>query len=278
MSMSKKPPQDIAVTALTEVINKSVHIQDQMEEWVDDLSSANIALKMQLGGDYGSIGVRGAIEKSESVENKVREAVDKLSDMNRALQGELQIRQLLEQRLFLMEADRENALTTASYDALTGLPNRMLFNERLKHGIAQAKRHDWLLAVMFVDLDNFKMVNDSYGHDLGDFALKAIAERLKTAMRDEDIVCRHGGDEFLYLFTDMHQKSEIEAIAKKIIMSIEKPIEIDANLSTSFPILSASIGIAIYPKDGTDVNALIKSADVAMYVAKRSRTRYAFAE
>ena len=129
----------------------------------------------------------------------------------------------------------------AMHDALTGLPNRELFDDRLAHAIALAKRHDWTLAVMFLDLDQFKNVNDEHGHAAGDAVLKTIAQRLLHYVRDEDTVCRNGGDEFLYLLMNPRGKKNIEQIAHSVLRTVAQPLGI-ANDELA---IKPSIGIAI---------------------------------
>jgi diguanylate cyclase (GGDEF)-like protein len=172
-----------------------------------------------------------------------------------------------------VKADRNAAL----HDVLTGLPNRALFIDRLEHGIAQAKRHGWTLAVMFVDLDDFKTINDTHGHEVGDGVLRTIATRLKDGTRSDDTVSRLGGDEFLYLLMEIRNKQDASSIAQKIIAAIHAPCEIGLHDRTVRLTVEASIGIAVFPSGGQTVEALIKSADTALYRAKRSRSGYSFA-
>jgi diguanylate cyclase (GGDEF)-like protein len=158
------------------------------------------------------------------------------------------------------------------------MPNRALFNDRLERGFAQAKRHGWILALMFVDLDDFKKINDRYGHDIGDSVLQTIARRLQDNTRGEDTVSRHGGDEFLYLAMDIQKEANISLIAEKIMEEIQAPLNVNVrDLNTSLSI-TASIGISIFPKHGTDADMLVKSADKAMYRAKQNKSGYSFAE
>jgi diguanylate cyclase (GGDEF)-like protein len=159
------------------------------------------------------------------------------------------------------------------HDALTGLPNRVLFNDRLEHGMAQAKRHGWTLAVMFLDLDKFKTINDSYGHDAGDAVLLTIAKRLKETTRTDDTISRHGGDEFLYLLMEINDDQDAAVVAKKIIQAVQVPCDVNVGQLT----VNSSIGISIFPRDGNTAEALIASADAAMYRAKQSQSGYAFA-
>jgi len=154
----------------------------------------------------------------------------------------------------------------ASYDNLTGLPNRLLLNESLDKNIAKASRDNNKLAVLFVDLDNFKPVNDSLGHKAGDKVLKEVAERLKSCIRASDTAARYSGDEFIILLQDVDDGSGSLPVAEHVIHSINQPIVIDEREV----FCGASIGIAIYPEDGKTGEALISNADQAMYVAKES--------
>jgi two-component system, cell cycle response regulator len=158
------------------------------------------------------------------------------------------------------------------HDSTTGLPNRELFDDRLTHAIALAKRHTWMLAVMFLDLDRFKCINDTHGHAVGDGVLKEVAKRLLQHTRDEDTVCRHGGDEFLYLSINPQGRENIERIAGALLNTIGQPID----MGDLQPVIKASIGIAVYPENGTTVEQLIRNADAAMYRAKKSMIGYRF--
>jgi len=154
----------------------------------------------------------------------------------------------------------------ASYDNLTGLPNRLLLNESLEKNIAKAKRDENKLAILFIDLDNFKPVNDSLGHKAGDKVLKEVAKRLKSCIRASDTAARYSGDEFIILLQDVDDGSGSLPVAEQVIHSINQPIHID-ELEV---FCGASIGIAIYPDDGETGESLISNADQAMYVAKES--------
>jgi diguanylate cyclase len=151
------------------------------------------------------------------------------------------------------------------HDSLTGLPNRELFDDRLAKAIALANRHNWTLAVMFLDLDQFKSINDSHGHAAGDAVLEEIAQRLLKRARDEDTVCRTGGDEFLYLLVNPGSRESVESIAGAVLRCIAQPLAV-GDIEC---VVKPSIGIAIYPSDGSSGNELIQNADAAMYRAKR---------
>jgi diguanylate cyclase (GGDEF)-like protein len=178
------------------------------------------------------------------------------------------IHNMLEVRLLYKELEKSNKVLEqkALHDSTTGLPNRDLFNDRLTHAIAMAKRHAWTLAVMFLDLDRFKYINDTHGHAVGDRVLKEVAKRLLGHTRDEDTVCRNGGDEFLYLLINPQGSENIRRIADTLLQSIAQPIDV-GDLK---PIVKTSIGIAVYPDDGTTGEQLIRNADTAMYRAKES--------
>jgi diguanylate cyclase (GGDEF)-like protein len=178
------------------------------------------------------------------------------------------IHNMLEVRLLYKELEKSNKVLEqkALHDSTTGLPNRDLFNDRLTHAIAMAKRHAWTLAVMFLDLDRFKYINDTHGHAVGDRVLKEVAKRLLGHTRDEDTVCRNGGDEFLYLLINPQGSENIRRIADSLLQSIAQPIDV-GDLK---PIVKTSIGIAVYPDDGTTGEQLIRNADTAMYRAKES--------
>jgi diguanylate cyclase (GGDEF)-like protein/PAS domain S-box-containing protein len=152
----------------------------------------------------------------------------------------------------------------ANYDALTGLGNRNLFLTQLKVGIERAARHRRGLALIFIDLDNFKVINDTLGHDVGDQLLSEVARRLKACVRQEDIVCRLGGDEFTVYVEDFADPQLLVSTAQRLVQAVSEPYQI-----TGHDIfVTASIGISTYPNDGATISELVKNADVAMYKVK----------
>ncbi len=160
----------------------------------------------------------------------------------------------------------------AYYDSLTGLPNRSLFSDRAEMALAEAGRYKRKMAIMIVDLDKFKIVNDTYGHDAGDQVLQDIAARLTHAVRRVDTVSRLGGDEFLVLLPEIANEEIVDRIAHRIIRASATPFNFTSN---EIP-LTISIGISLYPEDTDDLNSLVKYADVAMYYVKQSgRNGYA---
>jgi len=159
----------------------------------------------------------------------------------------------------------------AFHDSLTGLPNRKLFSDRLGVALNQAKRNKKQVGIVMLDLDNFKEVNDTLGHDVGDILLKAAAERLSGTLRKSDTVARFGGDEFLLIFPDIKVKEDAIQVVENIIDRFHKPFLID----THQLVITTSIGIAVYPNDGIEEGILLKNADIAMYQAKQAgRDRY----
>lgn len=260
--------------SLTQVLGQSERVKDIVEECADDLSSVNAGLKRELlDGDISPV-IENALEKSEAVEDKVQNASKELSLVNIALKEEVQERTILQEKLAAEIKQGDEACHASLHDLLTGLPNRALFNDRLEHGLAHAKRNNHSLVVMFIDLDDFKSINDTYGHDVGDIVLKTIAKRVKQASRDDDTVCRHGGDEFLYILAEIRSDRDITTIAEKIIATVKVPCDIrirDINISL---IISPSVGIAIFPADGMTADALVANADKAMYQAKRNKSGY----
>jgi diguanylate cyclase (GGDEF)-like protein len=206
------------------------------------------------------------------IESKVSESVDDLQEANESsAQGIHNPKQteIASTDSFEALADTEATIATVElrvfYDSMTALPNRDLFNDRLAHAISLADRHDWTLAVMFLNLDHFKNINDMHGHTTGDCVLKEVAQRLLDHSREEDTVCRNRGDEFLCLLINPQGTENIGRIASQILTNIAQPIDID-DLQL---VITASIGIAVYPKSGTTGEQLIRNADTSMYRAKK---------
>ncbi|MBI3607070.1 MAG: MEKHLA domain-containing protein [Nitrospirae bacterium] len=160
----------------------------------------------------------------------------------------------------------------AHYDSLTGLPNRLLFADRLTHELAQARRAKQMVGLLFLDLDGFKPVNDSLGHDVGDLLLKAAAQRLAGSVRASDTVARLGGDEFTVILHDLNPVEGAAVVAQKILHALSQPFVLEGREVS----VTASIGITVYPLDGETVEGLLKNADTAMYRAKAQAGSYRF--
>ena len=153
----------------------------------------------------------------------------------------------------------------AHHDNLTGLPNRLQLQRQLEHGMAYARRHGSLLAVLFVDIDHFKSINDSLGHDAGDQVLAQFAQRLRQCVREVDTVTRQGGDEFIVLLTELRSGQDAQQVAEKIMVTIAAPFMANGRPLT----VAACIGVAVYPDDDQDTDTLVEKADLAMYAAKQ---------
>lgn len=164
-----------------------------------------------------------------------------------------------------LKKDQERMEMLAFYDPLTGLANRRLFKDRLDQALKKVRRHQNHMALLYLDLDHFKEINDRYGHDAGDELLKEVANRLRDSVRDSDVIARIGGDEFNLILHDLNSEQDASSVAEKVLQVVTEPIDIGmAQVS-----VSASIGITLAPADGMEAKALIKNADVAMYQSKQ---------
>lgn len=179
----------------------------------------------------------------------------------------------LRKQLIKVTESQKQLAYLSQHDAMTGLPNRATGRDHIQQAIANATRHKTRVALLFVDLDNFKSVNDSMGHAAGDLLLKRVAQRLAASVRMSDIVDRHGGDEFVIGLTDVVDLDDVSKAANKVLASLAQPMLInDTEISTS-----CSIGIALFPDDGADYESLLREADIAMYQAKEDgRNIYRF--
>jgi len=166
---------------------------------------------------------------------------------------------------FLIRKQAEEAVRfVATHDALTKLPNRVMFAQRLEHALSQAARHGRRLAVLFIDLDRFKVINDTLGHDVGDALLREVARRLSESLRASDTVARLGGDEFVVLLEELSDPMYVTAVAHKLLAALAQPVILEAREYH----VTASIGASAFPDDSADAQALLKNADIAMYRAK----------
>lgn len=156
-------------------------------------------------------------------------------------------------------------LQLAHYDQVTSLPNRVLFSDRFQQVLRNAQRQNQPVTLMYLDLDHFKEVNDTLGHDVGDVLLKAVAARLMKCVRADDTVARMGGDEFTVILNNLNHQAITERIAQNILDKLTEPFDLNGEVVH----ISASIGISVYPENGTEEDVLLKNADHAMYYAKQ---------
>ena len=171
------------------------------------------------------------------------------------------------------KASEEAIWKQANFDTLTGLPNRRMFNDRLRQDIKKAARDQLPMALIFIDLDGFKAVNDTLGHDFGDILLKQVAERLLQCVRNTDTVARLGGDEFTVILSELKEPGDVVRIVQEILHSLARPFQLKHEVAH----ISGSVGISLFPDDGNDAEVLIKNADQAMYLAKQQgRNRFSY--
>ncbi len=274
--------------ALAQALEQSHEVKAKVEACADELALANEDVKKTIAAGASTLPAKETLDHNEAVETKVQECADDLGSVTKTLaQGidELKVVEsaLASSRTALDEitaslacavASEERAHHRALHDQATGLPNRALFDDRLSHALALAERHDWTVAVMFLDLDRFKAVNDVHGHAAGDVVLKEVAKRLAQDARGEDTVCRNGGDEFLYLLMNPRGRDNVERIAAAVIENVGRTIRVGEKQISIRP----SIGVAIYPSGGLNGEALIENADAAMYRAKKIVCGYAIHE
>lgn len=267
-------------------LEQNNELKAKVKACADEVSAANAAVQQTIAHGAATLSAPKALAQGRQVEHQIKQVAVDLQQVAQTLaQGIEELEQLEAARsrtsIALVESSAALAATRkaakearqrALHDSRTGLPNRDLFNARLQQAMFMAKRHGWTLALMFVDLDGFKCINDRQGHAAGDKVLRAIAARLSQHARKEDIVCRNGGDEFLYLLVNPQGTDNIERIARNILHRIAQPLPVG---DLQF-VVQASIGIALYPDSAMSAEALIGLADSAMYRAKRDGTGYAF--
>ncbi|MDP9109304.1 MAG: diguanylate cyclase [Pseudomonadota bacterium] len=208
--------------------------------------------------------------KNRALEAGAKDFISKPFDFVEVTQ---RIRNMLEVRLLYNRATRtsETLHRLALHDPLTGLPNRRLLEDRIGTAIEHARRNRSHVAMMYIDLDGFKEVNDTWGHDCGDILLQMVSDRLVCAARGEDTVARIGGDEFMVVLGELNDPEDIHIPAKKLVAAVAEPYQIKGQTV----IVTTSIGISIYPYDAATVEALITSSDRALYQAKRAgKNRY----
>jgi diguanylate cyclase (GGDEF)-like protein len=277
--MSSEPP-----AALEQALEQSHDVKAKVEACAEDLALKNDAVQQEIADGATTLPAGKALQDSQVVEATVQECADDLDEVTATLaRGIADIKQVeialtqsraalteAETALSAAQAEERHATLRALHDAATGLPNRVLFDDRLAQGISLAERQGWILAVMFIDLDGFKSINDGHGHAAGDLVLRQVAGRLSQHARIEDTVCRTGGDEFLYLLVNPKCTADVERKAVAMLGDIARTIEVGGRGL----VVRGSIGIALYPGDGTTADQLVRNADTAMYRAKNGGCGY----
>ncbi|OGO82060.1 MAG: diguanylate cyclase [Chromatiales bacterium RIFOXYA1_FULL_46_5] len=274
---SKIPGTKLAIksVSLNGVLKKNEEIKIDVGRAASELASANDVLKQENASLQA---MKVALTQNADAEIMVAKAADDLKRVNIKLANEIAVRVGIESELDSMKTDlatvRDDLLQAqvtgrqaqqlALTDTLTGLPNRASFDLALHQGLVQAKRQSWGLAVLFIDVDKFKDINDNHGHDVGDRVLLTVANRLNSFIREGDMVSRWGGDEFVCLLLEVKDKNDVLRLAGKLALRVAEAVTFGAlTLHTKI-----SIGIALYPADGEAADVLIKNADTAMYKAK----------
>ncbi|MBI5784052.1 MAG: GGDEF domain-containing protein [Rhodocyclales bacterium] len=215
-----------------------------------------------------------AVQRFTAVQERVPLPIDRQDEIGVLARSFDEMQQKIEMQMGTLQAKQRELDHLASHDPLTGLPNRRVFLDRVEHALARAQRTESRVAILFIDLDHFKEINDNLGHAVGDLMLLAVADRLRTTVRAADTVARLGGDEFIILVEDVESLDAVAMVARKIIEALAHPVWYqDQSLA-----VGASIGIAIFPQDGASTTEVIARADQAMYRAKLAgRNRYCLA-
>jgi diguanylate cyclase (GGDEF)-like protein len=265
--------------------SSKVSYRERLDSWEGELLDRHIVESYVPVHVYDAAPVEAVLEVYNDVTDQVTAAQRSQSIILAAVLGAMglvygvvQLILVRYQRLVRAQereraAQEERIRHQAYHDALTGLPNRASFTEHLEEAMKRAKRANWPLALLFLDLDLFKRVNDSLGHDAGDRLLRVAAERIRRAVREADMLFRMGGDEFTVLLEDVRGPEEAAMVASRVIEGIAEPLQLQHHEIA----VTASIGIALYPRDDVVGERLVKSADTAMYRAKElGRNRYAF--
>ncbi len=259
LSLTGYNPQDL-IENRTISFNQIIHPDDREKVWESIQSAIKelrpYKLEYRIRTAYG--GEKWVWEQSRGIFDK---------------KGNLQMLEGFIMDITEKKKAEQQLSYTATHDPLTGLPNRLLFTDRLKQELARASRSNTIAAVMMLDLDHFKEVNDTFGHTVGDVLLKSAARRLEDCIRLTDTVARMGGDEFIFIFSDIKRLQEVEKLLNRIFESFSEPFSIDIHQVSITP----SIGVSLYPFDGETAEVLIKNADIAMYRAKDAgRNNYQF--
>ncbi|MDY6866443.1 MAG: diguanylate cyclase [Chloroflexota bacterium] len=197
--------------------------------------------------------------------NEMQELTDAFNIMSTTLRQQMdQLEDRVQERTADLESAQEKIVHMAEHDSLTGLPNRRALNEQFEKVVGSVGISRNNVALLMIDLDNYKLINDQYGHMIGDVVLQKVSQRFEETLRDSDLVSRWGGDEFVILLHDVNPDSDIEVVLNKLFSAFEPPIAID---DKEF-IIQMSLGIALYPQDGDNIDQLMRSADAALYRAK----------
>lgn len=285
-SVPEAPAKDASPESVSVKPLPKLHSGITMADWEELFNAVKERLRLCAVERLASSSVQQRHDRERHGNTSVLECVAALEQLQTTISHELSRRQQLELEIFdaqtalaqtraellgIKDGERR-ARYLAMHDGLTALPNRSFFLERLEHALALAGPRRQSLAVLFLDLDEFKPINDTHGHATGDELLRIVAARLNQAVRAEDMVSRLGGDEFACLLGGLPNRGQLSHLAGKLIDAVSAPLTI-GHLKFS---IRPSVGIAMCPANGTTAEALLKNADAAMYQAKRHQTGHAF--
>jgi diguanylate cyclase (GGDEF)-like protein/PAS domain S-box-containing protein len=227
---------------------------EEIARYGDGLLHTSIVHKFPLLDSQGRVTAVGGIATDITERKRLEEALrEKNVQLGKAIQAEAALRERHEHLNFM-----------ATHDPLTRVPNRALLHQRAEHAIAVSRRSGRLLALLFIDLDRFKTINDSLGHAAGDELLREVATRLSGCLREVDMIARHGGDEFVVLLENIEKQQEIEQVVARMREVLVEPLAVEGREVN----VTSSIGVAVYPRDGETASTLLRKADLAMYRAK----------
>ncbi|MEO8977898.1 MAG: GGDEF domain-containing protein [Casimicrobiaceae bacterium] len=264
---------DVKAVSLAQALEHNEQIRNNLERWADELLAINEVLLQVTVPRAKAREFERTLDRCEALESAILESADALSAVNAGLTKSVAADATLSRKWQLSDTRARKMRERATRDPLTGLPNRALFDDRLRQALAHARRNGERVAVAFIDLDHFKNVNDSSGHEAGDGVLRAVATRLQSSVREGDMVSRFGGDEFICLLVESGEQVDFENVVERVVRQISHPIKVGG----AQHVVYASIGVAIYPESAGTAESLITNADTAMYRAKRARSGVALA-
>ncbi len=253
-----------------EALGQSLEVVFQIIDGASRHTAPNPAQRAIVEDDTVGLAIGCVLLRRDGTELGIEDSAAPIHDRDGAVTGAV----IVFHDVARSQLMSEQMAHLARHDHLTGLANTMLLTERLEQVLCLARRHRKPAALLFIDLDRFKGLNDSYGHNFGDEILKVVARRLEACVRESDTVCRRGGDEFMILLTEIESRRDAAQVAEKVLAAVSAEHDVDGRAVR----VTASIGISIYPNDGDDADTLMRSADAAMYHAKAFRQDgYSFA-
>lgn len=259
--------------ALAQVLERSQEVQAKVEASAEGLAEVNAKLEEGLSAiETAAEQMPETLQEAREIEATVAECAQELHEVNEKLAEEIEARRKLEEELTATQAAIEDSQAMVNLDSLTRLPDRPFFLQRLSEWLARPSPGAWDLVVLYVDIDEFKAINDAHGNDVGDAVLQVVAERLQKSIPGRETVSRLGGDQFACMLKDVGTEARAGSIAWKLIDILSAPLKTE----TLTLVVRPSLGIATAPRDGRMPDELLRHAEAAMRWAKKSRTGHAF--